>query len=101
PRTVTLYEPARPARQQEHQRDEWQQRGASLGRRVALYLNQIQRKEEQNTAQSGVEKKREQVGSAEAARMKQPQRQHWCLRPALEDEKGDQQKDARNASGRH
>ena len=55
PRSVALDQPAGPARQQEHQDDERQQRRPGLGGRIALHLDQVQRKEEEDAAQRGVQ----------------------------------------------
>ena len=54
---VTLDQPAGPARQQEHQHDERQQRRAGRGRRVALHLDQVQGKEEMTPLSAAYRKK--------------------------------------------
>ena len=68
---------------------------ASVGR-VTLHLDQIQRKEEEDAAQRGVQKKREQVGPAEAARAEQRQRKHRSRRADFKNEKANQQNDSRD-----
>ena len=64
-RAIAIEQAAGPARQQEHQDDERQERGARRGRRVALHLDQVEWKEEKDAAQCRVQEKREQVGAAE------------------------------------
>ena len=95
--SVAIEEAAGPARQQEHQHDEGQERGAGGGRRVPLDLHQVERKEEENTAQCRVQKKREQVGPAEAARAKERQRQHGRTCSALDEQKTAEQHDPAGA----
>ena len=43
--------------------DERQQRGARRGRRIALHLDQVERKEEQPAAERGIQQQRQQVGA--------------------------------------
>ena len=61
PCPIALDEPAGPARQEEHQHDERQESGAGGGGRVSLDLDQVHRKEEEDAAERGIQKKGERL----------------------------------------
>ena len=63
-----LDQSAGPAREQEHQQNERQERRAGLRGRVALHLDQVQRERRKDAAQRGVEKQRQQICPTEIAR---------------------------------
>src|SRR5207249_12235990 len=58
-RSIAIGQPARPARQKKHQKDEWQHRCAGSRCGITLYLNQVQREEKQEAAQSAIEEQRQ------------------------------------------
>ncbi len=99
-RAVAIDQAARPSRHHEHQDDERQERGAGLGRRVTLHLDEIQRKEEQEPGERGVEKKREQVGARERPRAEERERKHRRRGTRFDEEKGKQQDNPRDGSQR-
>ena len=98
---VAIDQAARPSRHHEHQDDEGKERGAGLGRRVTLHLDEVQRKEEHEAGERGVEKKREQVGACERPRPEQPERKHRRRGARFDEEKGEQQDNARDGSQRN
>src|SRR5215470_14685605 len=76
--TVVGYEPSRPAREQEHEQNHRKHGRTGSGRRVLLYLDQIQGNQKKEDAQWSIEKQGQEICAGEACRLKQLQGNHWC-----------------------
>ena len=83
---MTLDQSACPTREHEHEEHEGKERRAGGGRRIALYLDEIERQKEKAAGESRIEQKRQQVRAGEVARPKQGQRQHRRRLPPFDDD---------------
>src|SRR2546430_7819914 len=65
-----------PAVEEEDQKNQWQRSGACGGCGISLNLDQVQRKQEEEYSNRGIQEQSEQIGAAEARRRKQRQWRH-------------------------
>jgi hypothetical protein len=86
-------EAARPAAHRRHEEDEWNERSSGRRGAVTLYLNEIERDEEESTAEGGVEAECQQVGAGKRALAKERERHHRCGMLRLSHHERDQRGD--------
>ncbi len=83
-----------PATEHRRERDQGQERGACLGGRVALHLDEIEGHEEEGRSERGVEERGGDVGSGEDARSKELERHHRFLHAGFDDDEESEQRRA-------
>src|SRR4029077_4753119 len=84
-RAIARHQSSRPAGKKEHEQNQGKDRSPGCRWGISLDLNQVQGKQEKENSNRGIQEQRKQVRAAEAAGLKQHEREHRRSDASLEE----------------